>query len=511
VTDPKWYERTGTPITREGIVPFYRYVIREKGNMELGILSCSMCHTRIMPDGSTVKGAQGNSPFNRTFAEDYRSDPSSIVTDRLLEKLLYHTPWLRPDPQAGLNNMTGEQLAAPHETVPAGVLIRHRSRHDQPVQVPDLIGVKTRPFLDRSGLQRHRGIADLMRYAALNQRGDDLSDYGGFIPQGTFTGGKLPPDPSIPDARLFRYSDEQLYALALFAYSLKPPPNPNLPKTAEERALVKRGEAIFNDPVNSCYKCHDPKQGYTNNKLIAAPGFEPPANHPAQDDIMRNASGTPRRIGTDPGLTVTTRRGTGFYKVPSLQGVWYHGPFEHNGSVATLEDWFDPRRIQDDYVPTGWKGPPGTKTRAVKGHEFGLDLSEVDEAPLRDARADRPRPRRRRRRLYQPVSGLGPKSFLTLEIGDFAPFCTNPRSGPQWAKPRSETPDPIAHDVADGDCTDPFGGGGLTRCWAWRSVVRVLCGLSEAAFPSALDAASMTPEYGELEESRSCCEVKGGS
>jgi hypothetical protein len=29
--------------------------------------------------------------------------------------------------------------------------------------------------------------------------------------------------------------------------------------------------------------------------------------------------------------------------------------FEHNGSVATLEDWFDPKRLDDDYVPTGHK------------------------------------------------------------------------------------------------------------------------------------------------------------
>ena len=76
-----------------------------------------------------------------------------------------------------------------------------------------------------------------------------------------------------------------------------------------------------------------------------------------------------------------TRRGTGYYKVPSLKGVWYRGPFEHSGSVATLEDWFDPRRLRDDYVPTGFKGH-GVKTRAVKGHEFGLKLSPADKAAL---------------------------------------------------------------------------------------------------------------------------------
>jgi hypothetical protein len=49
--------------------------------------------------------------------------------------------------------------------------------------------------------------------------------------------------------------------------------------------------------------------------------------------------------------------------------------------VATLEDWFDPRRLRDDYVPTGFKGY-GMKTRAVKGHEFGLQLSPEDKAAL---------------------------------------------------------------------------------------------------------------------------------
>ena len=49
-------------------------------------------------------------------------------------------------------------------------------------------------------------------------------------------------------------------------------------------------------------------------------------------------------------------RGTGYYKVPSLKGVWYRGPLEHNGSVATLEDWFDPGRLRGDYLPTGFIG-----------------------------------------------------------------------------------------------------------------------------------------------------------
>ena len=54
----------------------------------------------------------------------------------------------------------------------------------------------------------------------------------------------------------------------------------------------------------------------------------------------------------------------GYFSWP--QGVWYRGPFEHNGSVAALEDWFDPRRVRDDYVPTGFAGHR-SKTRAIRG------------------------------------------------------------------------------------------------------------------------------------------------
>jgi hypothetical protein len=104
-------------------------------------------------------------------------------------------------------------------------------------------------------------------------------------------------------------------------------------------------------------------------------GFVVPAEHRSKYQILQVT------VGTDPTLTLETRRGTGYYKVPSLRGVWYRGPFEHNGSVATLEDWFDPRRLQEDYVPTGFRGY-GVKTRAVPGHQFGLRLSCNDRMAL---------------------------------------------------------------------------------------------------------------------------------
>ena len=71
------------------------------------------------------------------------------------------------------------------------------------------------------------------------------------------------------------------------------------------------------------------------------------------------------RIGLDAGLALRTRKGTGYYRVPTLKGLWYRGPLEHSGSMASLEEWFDSARLRADYVPKGWN-PPGTKTRAIR-------------------------------------------------------------------------------------------------------------------------------------------------
>jgi hypothetical protein len=109
--------------------------------------------------------------------------------------------------------------------------------------------------------------------------------------------------------------------------------------------------------------------------LTLAAGYTPPNNHPLRADIMR----TP--VGTDSNLALKTRKGTGLYKVPSLKGVWYRGGFGHDGSVTTLEEWFDPARLRDDFVPSGFKGYEVTH-RAVSGHSFGLKLTPEDRAAL---------------------------------------------------------------------------------------------------------------------------------
>ncbi|HTG95582.1 MAG TPA: hypothetical protein VL866_23480 [Pyrinomonadaceae bacterium] len=352
-----WFVKNKVPVTSEGVMPFMRWVVRQKGKVELGILSCGQCHTRVMPDGTLIKGAQGNFPDDRAFGYELRiaeakSKNKDSVRKRFLEDVRrsYGAPWIKDDASARADRMSVSELASVLEAITPGSCARQGTSLFYPAAIPDLIGLKDRLYLDSTGLGRQRSIGDLMRYAALNQGADELTLYDQFRPVG-----KLP-----AASTQSRYSDEQLYALSLYIYSLKPPDNPN-----KFTALAKKGYEVF--MTEACDACHTPPL-YTNNMLLPVAGFKVDLR---TSDVLNIP------INTDPNLALNTRRGTGYYKVPSLKGVWYRGPFEHSGSVATLEDWFDPRRLRDDYTPTAFRGY-GVTTRAVKGHEFGLSLT-VDE------------------------------------------------------------------------------------------------------------------------------------
>jgi hypothetical protein len=289
----------------------------------------------------------------RKFAR--MGDPEKLLERTRGFARQFEMPWLPEDPNRKARTMSLDELIAAGEAIPPGVTARVNTSMFLPPQIPDLIGVKDRLYLDHTGLIRQRNIGDLMRYASLVQDMSSLDKYGDIEP------------PAAGPVRAQRYSDEQLNALALYLYSLQPPPNPN-----KFDKVAVRGKAIFER--EGCSGCHTPPL-YTNNKLVAVEGFEPPSDHKEQFDLLD------RRVGTDPRYALQTRKGTGYYKVPSLKGVWYRGPFEHNGSVATLEDWLDPARLSPDYIPTGYKGSDG-KNRSVKGHQFGLKLSPADKAAL---------------------------------------------------------------------------------------------------------------------------------
>ncbi len=347
----------GFSAAKDGTLPgsVFRYYVRKKGVVEAGTASCSGCHTRVMADGSFLEGAQGSccrAPEGSALqAKQAKPDDVRRMLDFLWSS--FGAPWVmnRKEFEA---QYTPEEFALELVAQRPGVFFRQGTSVSHPVHIPSLIGVQDRKYLDATGLVRNRSVGDLMRYAIVNQGLDTLAHFGDFQPGPT----------RFSAEEGTRYSDEQLYALALYIYSLKPPPNPN---SFDEHA--ERGQVIFQR--QGCVNCHTPPL-YTNNKLTPALGFKVPDDVRNTDDILDIS------VGTDPYLALKTRRGTGFYKVPSLRGVWFRNAFGHGGQAETLEEWLDPARLKSDYVPKGFHIGPGP----IQGHPFGLNLPAGDKQDL---------------------------------------------------------------------------------------------------------------------------------
>ena len=355
IHDREWFATVRPPATAEGVVPAYSYVIRKKGLVEVGTGSCAMCHSRVV-DGSYIPGAQGNFPVERAYAESLRRDRFSRVPRRNATGILL--------PFAEVTRWTDQLYERPRDTVIAvsdamvpGVAMRPGFSYRDPPKIADLIGVRDRRYLDMTARLMHRSVDDIARYGSMCWASNYFFSRDDRIPESAISA----------VANGMRYSDEEAYAFAQYVYSLEPPRNPNKPSK-----LSREGEAVFKR--EGCPSCHTPPL-YTNNKLIPAGDFQPTPEHKTEYAILD------QRIGVDPAAAVNSLRGRGYYKVPSLKGVWYRGPFTHNGSIETLEDWFDPYRISSKYVPTGYR-PLGMQERPVPGHPFGLSLSVKDRSAL---------------------------------------------------------------------------------------------------------------------------------
>jgi hypothetical protein len=350
-----------------------RWVPTARG-VALTFSNCSFCHVLYLPDGRRVAGA----PFKTTAPRPPDRFPampliSQVQTSKRVVTgatpffmgpepvgmwlyRAYGVPWNPDDVHERLKAFTQDEYdELDTASRSSGGIARWNGSLYFPAKVPDLIGIKDRKYIDHTATHLHRGVGDLMRYAALVSFAD-TADFGSHHMLSTNT--------RRVQARL---PDEALYALALYIYSLQPPPNPN-PVDAKAQA----GETLFRR--EGCPRCHTPPL-YTSNKLTIAKGFDPPSDVPSTLDILRIS------VGTDSGLALSTRKGTGYYKVPSLKGVWYRGHYLHDGTVASLEEMFDPDRLKETHVPGGWR-PLRSQTHAIQGHEFGLHLAPAERDQL---------------------------------------------------------------------------------------------------------------------------------
>jgi hypothetical protein len=351
---------------RDGTVPVLRWVVTE-GGVQLGSVACAACHRRLRSDGTVDWGVPvgppppGSRRLTPTVPPRRGSRPPFIGDSRQFNFWRAFTvPW-SPDPRVeSIRDMTDEAFAAARpglgSIVPENVFARIHGSPFYVTKIPDLNNVRYSRYMDATGTHRLRGPEDIARYAAF-VTGADPMEFGEYR--------ILAPD----QRRIhFRFADEVLYAIGMYLMSLEPPKKPDV---APDR-LVTRGRKIF--ARETCVNCHVPPN-YTSGKLTLAQGFTPPADHPNQTDVIEVS------VATDPGLALKTRKGTGFYKIPSLRGLWYRPALLHDGSVASLEEMFDPDRLKPDHVPGGWKGP-GVTRRAIPGHPFGLALNTEDKKAL---------------------------------------------------------------------------------------------------------------------------------
>ena len=106
-------------VTADGVIPSANYVVRRLGVVEYGGgTSCASCHTRVMPDGSLVKGAQGNLPTQQLLA---RLIPSAALRD--FDWRLSGAPWVMS--RAEFENVSVEELTRRYRAMQPGLFERH--------------------------------------------------------------------------------------------------------------------------------------------------------------------------------------------------------------------------------------------------------------------------------------------------------------------------------------------------------------------------------------------------
>jgi hypothetical protein len=367
IHDPKVIAAYGLQTTPDGVLLGLRYVVRAKGKVELGTDTCAMCHVRVLPNGKLIEGpANTHTPFGPLMGDltrRYASISPQLLEDRRRKHMRedYRVPYLKDDPNLPVADLPAEEIARLYEQNPLGVHARTNTSLLYPVKIANLIGIRDLRYFDRTGTSRHRKIQDLMRYSEMiADVSDALTHYG----DGPNESLKL--ENMGLAAGIRRTPDTLLYALAKFLYSLQPPPNPN-----PVDARARRGAEVFR--TSGCPQCHTPPL-YTNNRMTLAQGFEAP---PA---LLKEADILPLSVGTDPNLALKTRKGTGLYRVPSLRMLWLEACFFHDGSIGTLEEFFDPSRLQPGFRSSNWS--PRMAAHAVTGHPFGLGLHEEDRAAL---------------------------------------------------------------------------------------------------------------------------------
>lgn len=282
LANPEVASAVGLRTAPDGSVPGTVGFIDIDGRARVGI-TCALCHTAIEGDQVVVGRARRDFDYG-AMRLAYHRDTGAPIDARLAERMARWGP--------GRADITEDD-------------------DEDPVAIVDLWDIESLTALTQAATLHHADLGEDAPLAlAIRQETQILH----------------------ANRERTRPPRALAWALAMFIYSLDPPP-----RLHSSDPAVARGDAIFR---RDCTACHDGPTG------SGAP-------IPAED------------IGTDPALARGTSRGTGVYRPAPLLRVAEAAPYFHHGVVASLEQLFDPARL--------------TK---IPGHTPGTDLAPAERADL---------------------------------------------------------------------------------------------------------------------------------
>ncbi|PRP93790.1 hypothetical protein ENSA5_41910 [Enhygromyxa salina] len=262
------------------------------GQREVGI-TCALCHVGEDAGGGLVPGRAHRGLDYGAMRLAYYRDSNTPISAELAQRMASWGP--------GRADITDDE-------------------DEDPVAIPDLWRVRELTHLTQAATLRHDHPAAL----AIRQETQLLH----------------------ANRERARPPRELAWALAMYVYSLAPPPRADPPSASASATAL--GRATFE---RACARCHE----------------------------YANGSGEPvsaRSVGTDPALALGRARGTGLYRPAALVRVADAGPYLHDGTVASLEDLLSPARLEPEFR-AGVRGPG-----PVVGHRYGMDLPEDTRAAL---------------------------------------------------------------------------------------------------------------------------------
>jgi cytochrome c5 len=284
LTRPELVDAVGIERAADGSVPGLVVFRDVDGETRVGI-TCAVCHSSV-EDGVVVEGAARRRFDYGRLRLEYFADTGEWVDPSLARRMATWGP--------GRADVTEDD-------------------DEDPVTIPDLWGLRTQRWLTQAGTIRHDSPLAL----AIRQE-TQLTDSNHLMVR--------------PPRAL-------AWALALYVYSLEPPPR--------APAAGSRGATVFAEHCGSCHA-----NAAYGGGMIAAD-----------------------RIGTDAALATSRGRGTGHYRVAPLLRVAAGAPYLHDGAVASLEELLSPARLQPDYA-AGRLGP-GPIPGHVAGTALAADEREV--------------------------------------------------------------------------------------------------------------------------------------